>query len=162
MKNPLKIRLVKGPDGLMHFDPSGKAFGEAVEVESCSDALFSAYPDQAERLLGQVKTGLHKRLIQSLHLAKKAGCLSLGFEKSQKAVEKGEARLLILATDAGADAKKRVFALPKGGYRLVEWGQNAQLASIFNVAACSIVCVKAGRVTDNVTEIMKKIEAFSM
>lgn len=164
----MKLRFVLGPDGQVYFDLSGKAPGESVELSARRDEFNKALSqlDQLGRvpedLVQQVEKMLLKRFEQSLNMAKKAGVVSLGFDKAKQAIEKGKARLIILAEDAGKDIKGRVNSMKKGGYALFSWGSNAQLASIFGVAACSVVCLKEGPSTKQVADLLKKIQAFSL
>jgi len=71
-------------------------FGRTWQVVVQADGRFRRYPEQVDRLLaGETR--------QNLSLANKAGLVITGFSKVEIALERGEARALITASDASAD-----------------------------------------------------------
>ncbi|MCL2854157.1 MAG: ribosomal L7Ae/L30e/S12e/Gadd45 family protein [Defluviitaleaceae bacterium] len=50
---------------------------------------------------------MEKRLLSMVSLAKKAGKLVTGEEGCEKAIQKGQATLVLIATDASANTKKK-------------------------------------------------------
>jgi predicted RNA-binding protein YlxR (DUF448 family) len=61
-------------------------------------------PQTVERIL-------HKKGLEAINLARKAGDLILGFEKVQEAIKKGKAAFVIEAADAGEDGKQKIAAM---------------------------------------------------
>ncbi len=56
---------------------------------------------------------LHKRGLDALNLARKAGDLVLGFEKVKDVIAKGKAAFVIEATDAGDDGRQKVAVMAR-------------------------------------------------
>lgn len=164
----MMLRFVLGPDGKVYFDLSGQVEGQAVELPAERQVFEQELLTLSEKLGGEVaddladvvEKTLRKHLSQTLNLAKKAGVLCLGFDQTQEAVRKGQARVLVLAEDAGTDVKKRVEALKQGGYNTLVWGTNKDLATTFGLAACALVCLKESPVTTKVADLVKKLQAF--
>ena len=61
-------------------------------------------PQTVERIL-------HKKGLEAINLARKAGDLILGFEKVQDTIKKGKAAFVIEAADAGDDGKQKIAAM---------------------------------------------------
>jgi predicted RNA-binding protein YlxR (DUF448 family) len=61
-------------------------------------------PQTVERIL-------HKKGLEAINLARKAGDLILGFEKVQETIKKGKAAFVIEAADAGDDGKQKIAAM---------------------------------------------------
>lgn len=61
-------------------------------------------PQTVERIL-------HKKGLEAINLARKAGDLILGFEKVQETIKKGKAAFVIEAADAGEDGRQKIAAM---------------------------------------------------
>jgi hypothetical protein len=61
-------------------------------------------------LIEAVEAGLARRLLDWLGLAKRAGELVVGFEKVRRLIERGQARALVVAGDAGAEGRRKLNA----------------------------------------------------
>ena len=116
------IRFVAGPEGQVVPDLGRKLPGRGLWVRAERDAvetaarkgLFSraakakltAAPDLAD----QVETQLRTRLLGALGLARKAGDLIWGFEKTLSAVSSGKVAVRIEAADGAADGRRKLSA----------------------------------------------------
>ncbi len=116
------IRFVAGPEGQVVPDLARKLPGrglwvaatrEAVETAAkkglfarAAKARLTAPPDLAD----QVETLLRIRLLAALGLARKAGDLTLGFEKVLAAVAQGKAAWLVEASDGAEDGRRKLLA----------------------------------------------------
>jgi len=114
------LRFVLSPDAVVTPDLSRKLPGRGVwvacdrmSVETAArKGLFAraakakaiAPPDLAE----QVEALLLRRLLSALGMARKAGDLVAGFEKVKAAAASGKIAVLIEASDAAADGRRKL------------------------------------------------------
>ena len=115
------IRFVAGPAGAVIPDLGRKLPGrglwvaaDRVSVETAAKkGLFSraarAKLSPGPDLASQVETLLLRRMLASLGLARKAGELTLGFEKVQAAVAGGKTAFLVEASDGAADGRRKIL-----------------------------------------------------
>ncbi|MGZ8406734.1 MAG: RNA-binding protein, partial [Caulobacteraceae bacterium] len=80
-----------------------KAFARAAK------APVKAAPDLAD----QVRALLERRILSGLGLAKRAGLIISGFDKTAGAIRDGRAAWLIEAADGSADGRTKLLALAK-------------------------------------------------
>ncbi len=116
------IRFVAGPDGTVVPDLGEKLPGRGLWVAADRAALERADARAFARanhgavkvpgdLAAQVEAGLLRRLIDYLGIARRAGALVAGYEKSRSALKAGGARLLIAAHDGADDGRGKLRAL---------------------------------------------------
>lgn len=65
----------------------------------------------APKLEGMVENLLRQSALQSVSLARKAGCLVTGMDKVSEALKKGKVAFLLEALDAGADGQEKIERL---------------------------------------------------
>lgn len=120
------IRFVVGPDGTVVPDLAGKLPGRGLWVAAEREALEKAIskglfqraakapaqvpPDLAQR----VEAMLADRVIHLVSLARKAGHAVVGFEKVKDWLAKGQARVLLQASDGSERGKQKLWT-PEGG-----------------------------------------------
>jgi len=128
------LRLVVSPDGVLTPDvaarlpgrgawitPDAATLAQAIKRKLFARALHEAVsvPDD---LGPRIERLLARRLADSLGLARRAGQAVAGAEKVEARVASwagaGRAGLLVLARDAGGDARKRWHRLPPGVERI--------------------------------------------
>lgn len=114
------IRFVVGPDGAVVPDLGEKLPGRGIWVQARREAvetavrkgLFSraarAKVEATEALADEVERLLAKRACEALGLARKAGALTMGFEKVMSTIAKGEAAALIEARDGAGDGGRKL------------------------------------------------------
>ncbi|NND21616.1 MAG: RNA-binding protein [Silicimonas sp.] len=119
------IRFAVSPDGIIVPDILEKLPGRGIWVSSERTALetavekglFSRGAKQQvtvpETLVDDVETGLAKRLIHGISMARKAGRAVAGFEKVKDWLGREEARILFQATDGSERGKSKLY--PPGG-----------------------------------------------
>jgi len=117
------IRFVAGPDDAVVPDLGRDLPGRGVWVEATRSALEQAIKRQAfsrsakrklavpADLIEQVETLLARRCLDRLGLARKAGALTSGFEKTAAALTGGQVVWLIEASDGSADGRHKLLAL---------------------------------------------------
>ncbi len=115
------IRFVAGPDAVVVPDLARKLPGRGLWVRAAradvelavrkgafsraAKAQLKAPPDLAD----QVDTLLHRRLLQALGLARRAGELTWGFEKVAAAAASGKVAWMIEAADGSADGRRKLL-----------------------------------------------------
>jgi predicted RNA-binding protein YlxR (DUF448 family) len=116
------IRFAVGPNGEVVADLAEKLPGRGFWVTAEADMLALADArvfGRAARasvtvpanLIAQIESGLARRIADYLGIAKRAGALVAGYEKSRAALKAGEAKLLIAAQDGAADGRAKLSAL---------------------------------------------------
>jgi predicted RNA-binding protein YlxR (DUF448 family) len=115
------IRFVVAPDGALVPDLARKLPGRGLWVAADRTSVETAarkglFARSAKRkvnpapdLADQVAELLRRRLLAGLGLSRKAGDLSLGFEKVLAAVAGGKAAFLIEAADGAADGRRKLL-----------------------------------------------------
>jgi len=120
------IRFVVAPDGRVVADLLERLPGRGIWISADRTALETAMKKNLfaraakapatvpENLVAEVEAGLVKRVIELISLARKAGLAVTGFEKVKDWLSKGEARVLIQASDGSGRGKDKLFT-PEGG-----------------------------------------------
>ncbi|HMM14040.1 MAG TPA: RNA-binding protein [Parvibaculum sp.] len=114
------IRFVIGPQASPVPDLGERLPGRGIWVSARREAVETAIRkglfsraarmkvEASEALADEVERLLAKRAMEALGLARKAGCLILGFEKVMAAIGKGEVALLIEARDGSEDGARKL------------------------------------------------------
>jgi predicted RNA-binding protein YlxR (DUF448 family) len=125
------LRFVVSPEGQVTPDLAARLPGRGAWVAATADAVAAA---AKKKLFGRAFSGpaaapadlpalverlLAERMIEALGLARRAGQAVSGAEKVEDFVGQGRAAVVLLARDAGADARRR-FARPRAGVALVD------------------------------------------
>jgi len=119
------IRFAVSPEGVVVPDLLGKLPGRGMWVAADRAALETAvkknlFSRSAKRqvtlpedLVGEVEAGLARRTVELLSMARKAGQAVTGFEKVKDWLAKGEAAILLQASDGSERGKSKLR--PPGG-----------------------------------------------
>lgn len=114
------LRFVIGPDGSVVPDIKGNLPGRGVwtklNKEIVAQAITKGHFSRGfkqkvavdENLADLTGKLLGDRALQALAMAKKAGVLVTGFSKVDSTIRSGKAALLLHATDAAADGKRKL------------------------------------------------------
>lgn len=164
------LRFVKGPDGNVWFDPSGKAVGEDVYIKANQGLVKKALTAEmfekaldakaSPEILEQIESLLLKQLHQAIGLARKGAFVTSGVDKTDAAFYKGNVTLALMPTDVGGDAKKRLKFLRTQGLKLVEVSTKDALSQAIGVANTSVIGIKKGRATFGLLKTLEKYCAF--
>lgn len=115
------VRFVAGPEGVVVPDVARKLPGRGLWVAASREAV-----DQAAKkggfsraakaklqapadLSDQVENLLKIRLLSGLGLARRAGDLILGFEKTAQAIEQGRTAWMVEAADGAHDGRRKLL-----------------------------------------------------
>lgn len=121
------IRFVAAPDGQVVPDLLEKLPGRGIWVAADRAALEKAVQKKlfsrgakaqvlvSETLIADVEAGLARRLVELLSMARKAGQAVTGFEKVKTWLDKGEAAVLIQASDGSGRGKDKLRSPPGKG-----------------------------------------------
>src|SRR5581483_8458391 len=119
------IRFVAGPEGQVVPDLGRDLPGRGLWVEATRAAVDQAVKRQAfsraaktrlsaaADLAEQVEALLMQRALSRLGLARKAGALTSGFEKTHAALKAGQIAWLIEASDGSADGRDKLLAIAR-------------------------------------------------
>ncbi|RMD89120.1 MAG: RNA-binding protein [Alphaproteobacteria bacterium] len=119
------VRFVIDPEGRVVFDPAGRLPGRGIWVSADRAAIETAVAKRLfaraarrpvvvpEDLADRVETGLVRRVIDAISLARKAGQAVAGLEKTKDWLASGRAAVLVQARDGSAREKARLR--PPGG-----------------------------------------------
>ena len=126
------VRFVAGPEGAVTPDLTRKLPGRGVWVAATRAAVDLAVKRDAfsrsakakwrapADLSDQVEQGLRRRVLAGLGLAKRAGDLICGFDKTAAALEAGRAAWLVEARDGAADGRRKIEQALRRSPRPVE------------------------------------------
>lgn len=125
------LRFVLSPEGKVTPDLAARLPGRGAWVAPNAEAVaaavkkklfnraFSGHAQPPADLPALIERLLAERMIEALGLARRAGQAVSGAEKVEEFIAQGRVAVALLASDAGADAKRR-FARPRPGVTLVE------------------------------------------
>ena len=173
------VRFVAGPDGVVVPDVARKLPGRGLWVASTREAVDQAAKkggfsraakarlSAPAELSDQVETLLKIRLLSGLGLARRAGDLILGFEKTAQAIEQGKTAWLVEAADGAHDGRRKLLqsvrraadaGLPAprllGVFSSEELGLALGLGNVIHVA------LLAGRGADRWTIDVERLSGF--
>lgn len=149
------LRFIAGPDGLVHFDPSGKGPGRgayvtpraamvthALKKGALARALEAPCPPD---LVAQIRTVLRTRAMAHLGLLKKASCLVTGSEKVADTLAKRKAIAVIVATDAAPSTLETITRQAhKAAVPLLQIAGKDMLSSALGQNNCVIIALLVG------------------
>jgi hypothetical protein len=173
------VRFVAGPDGVVVADVARKLPGRGLWVAATREAVDQAakkggFSRAAKAKLSapadlsdQVENLLISRLLSGLGLARRAGDLILGFEKTARAIEQGRIAWMVEASDGAHDGRRKLHqsvrraadsGLPAprllGVFSSEELGLALGLGNVIHVA------LLAGRGADRWTFDVERLSGF--
>ena len=153
------IRFCVSPERMVVPDLANKLPGRGMWVTAdrdlvetaCGKGLFAktahakvTYPEDMD---GLIKSLFVKRLQSLLGLAKKAGLVVSGFEKTAELLKKKQAVCLLEATDGAADGREKLDRL-RGGIPLIQILTADQTAEALGAGMCVHTALKQGGAAD--------------
>jgi uncharacterized protein len=173
------VRFVAGPDGVVVPDVARKLPGRGLWVAATREAVDQAakkggFSRSAKAKLSapadlsdQVENLLKVRLLSGLGLARRAGGLILGFEKTAQAIEQGKTAWMVEAADGAHDGRRKLLQSMR---RAAEAGLLApRLLGVFSSEELGLalglgnvihVALLAGRGADRWTMDVERLSGF--
>lgn len=173
------VRFVAGPEGQVTPDVGRRLPGRGMWVAARREAVEQAAKRGAfarsakskliapADLADQVERLLHKRLLDGLGLARRAGDLTYGFDKVEAAIKAGRAAWLIDASDSAADGRRKLSQAVDRAHR--ERGTAPRRIGVFSCEELSLalgqgnvihVAFLAGRGAKSWTEDVERLAGF--
>jgi predicted RNA-binding protein YlxR (DUF448 family) len=147
------LRLVLGPDGTVVADPRGGAIGRGAWVHPAAECVSRAVPrgiahtlktnvkTSAEELMTQLRAAGTRRALSLVGAAFRARKAAAGATAAAEALERGLARLVVVAEDARAAAElPSVLAAVARGDGLVI-GTKAQVGAALGRPETGVVAI---------------------
>lgn len=166
------LRFVLLKDGTVVPDFNKKLDGHGFYLSNSKKLLseLAAKPNPLNKILHTktiinadlpqiVEKILHKRGLDALNLARKAGNLVLGFEKVKDTVAKGKVAFVIEAVDAGDDGKQKITAMTKDldAFALYDV---ADLSRALNRENTVYLAIKTGPMSAMVRSAFQRYQTF--
>lgn len=164
------VRFVVSPDGTVVPDVLGKLPGRGIWVSAdraaigraVSKGLFAraakAPVTVPEGLAGEVERQLARRVIELISLARKSGAAVAGYEKVKAWLAKGEAEVLLQASD-GSERGKSKLSTPHGG-RWIGWLTASELGLAFGRETVIHGALASGGLTKRVVEEAARLKGL--
>lgn len=169
------IRFVAGPDGAVVPDLGRKLPGRglwvaadrtSVETAARKNAFSRAAKTKLSApadLADQVEGLLTRRLLDGLGLARRAGELISGFEKTAAAITSGRARWLVEAADGAEDGRRKLIALTRRAQpppELIGAFTSEQLGLALGLENVIHTAFLAGRAAERWTADVRRLAGF--
>ena len=157
------VRFVIGPEGQVVPDVLGKLPGRGIYVSADRDAIGKAaakglFARAAKGpavvppgLVEDVERGLVQRVVALISLERKSGRAVTGFEKVKDWLAKGEAALLVQASDGSERGKSKLYP-PEGPGTFVGVLTSAEIGLAFGRDYAIHAALAAGGLTDRIVE----------
>ena len=119
------LRFTLAPDNQIVPAFKKKLPGKGIWVKNSKQSLLTAVEKNlfakaakknvkvSPELVNMAESILHKRALDAISLARKAGALVFGFEKVCEAIKKNKVAFVLEAKDAGADGHNKIMNLAK-------------------------------------------------
>ncbi|MEL6963460.1 MAG: RNA-binding protein [Pseudomonadota bacterium] len=173
------IRFALSPQGILTPDLANALPGRGAWVTCSKDCIKTALEKRAfdrafrrsvdvpDDFLALLERLLTDRALQSLSLAKKAGSVITGFTKVNSAIETAAVDVLVQASDASLDGKKRIA----GKYKAIceELAIEPKTINLFSIEQLSLAigrpnvvhaALNHGRVADEFILAARRLSSF--
>ena len=173
------VRFVAGPDGVVVPDVARKLPGRGLWVTATREAVDQAgkkggFSRAAKAKLSapadlsdQVENLLKIRLLSGLGLARRAGDLILGFEKTAQSIEQGKTAWLVEASDGAHDGRRKLLQSVRRATdaglrapRLLGVFYSEELGLALGLGNVIHVALLAGRGADRWTMDVERLSGF--
>ncbi|SFB11704.1 hypothetical protein SAMN05421688_3003 [Poseidonocella pacifica] len=164
------IRFVVGPDNQIVPDVRGKLPGRGIWVASERAALKQAVEKKLfaraarqpvtipDGIVDEVERQLAHRVVELVSMARKSGAAVAGYEKVKDWLGKGQARILLQASD-GSERGKTRLSTPQGG-RYVGWLTAQELGLAFGRETVIHGALASGGLASRVVEEAARLKGL--
>lgn len=160
------LRFVKAEDGFIYFDASNMLDLPAVCIEKNKDSLDKAIDEklleqaleaEMQPELKQVVLKFHeKKLQQAIHLSRKSGLLSVGFDQ----VNFGRNITIVMDENISERSKNELLQKAQGLYCPIFVLGNGQLEQLLDLANTKVIGLSKG--AENVLDCLKINQALGV
>jgi len=169
------LRFALAPDGRVIFDLKAdlpgrgawlvpdRAILERAIARKAFARAFRANAVTAPDLPKRVHEQLSQAALSALSLARKAGQAISGFDKVAAALDKGEAMVLISASDGAPDGRRKLAGRMKKaglGEKIVDSFTSAQLSLAFSRPNVIHAAMTGGGLADRFLKLARRAEAL--
>lgn len=166
----LMIRFVVSPDGQVLPDLAGKLPGRGVWLKPLPGRIEQAakrgiFARAAKRpvkvsddLATRVEGLLAARMLETASLARRAGQIVIGFDQVQAEMKAGRGGVLLLATDAGNEAKRLIAN--RQGRRYVAAFERGDLGAKLGRAQVVYAMMVAGALAERMVADARRLAGF--
>ncbi len=166
------LRFVLDPEGVVVPDLAERLPGRGLWLQprrdmmekACARNLFAKAAKRQVRVSAdlprQVELLVFRRCLDLLGLARRAGAVSVGFEKVKSALRAGEVGLLLQAADAAEDGRRKIQALARATGPAVPQTQfcgAAELGAAVGREAAVHVAVAPGRFAESLKREVQRL-----
>lgn len=165
------IRFCLSPEGAVTPDLGARLGGRGAWVSADRAALeramtkglfaraFKRAVEAPPGLAATVETGLERRTLDALGLARRTGEAVAGFDQVKGALTKGNVAVLIAAADAGADGQGKLRRIARGLPRLVGFPSSVLSTALGKPGVIHAALIKGAAATRLLTEA-KRLAGF--
>lgn len=164
------VRFVVDPEGRVVPDVAGRLPGRGLWLSATRDVVntavakglfakgFRAPVTVGDGLADEVERLLARRCLDLIGLARRAGRLDVGAEKVRAALAAGKAGALVVAADAGADARRLIAAA--GALPVVACFSAAELGAALGRARAVYLALRKGRQAAQFVVEARRLDGF--
>lgn len=167
------MRFVVGPDDQVHPDFDGQLPGRGMWLQSDGDILHRAIAKRAfsraarkqvgvrDDLSDRVVSGLQKRCLETLSLARRAGQIISGYERVIEALSGEPSRwvAVIEATDATQNATTKMRG-PAADRAILRIADGAAMGHVLGRDRCVHACLAGGGLADRLLRDARRLAGF--
>jgi len=96
---------------------------------------------------------MNEKVLNLLHIARKAGVVQLGFGACQRLCFQGKAKLILVAKDLSDKQKKNLKKMADAyNVKFFEFGSKQFLGNSFNLRDVGIICIEDKNLTNGIVK----------
>jgi uncharacterized protein len=167
------LRFVVGPDDRLLADPAERLPGRGlwltprrdIVAAAAAKGLFAKAAGQRvllpADLAGEVESLLRQRCLGLIGLARRAGVLVTGFEKTREALRAGRAGIVLAARDGAADGRAKLAALAAvGSVPVVALLDSDELSATLGREGVVHAALAAGGMAERLMREVRRLEGM--
>lgn len=170
------VRWVAAEDGRVALDPRATRAGRGAWVHptrACLAAMVKRHAAEralkvdaqrdldAQALLAQLRAALVQKVTSLLVVSSRTRTLAIGAEAVAAMLEKGRARCVLVAKDAGDHTLRALTDAPgRGGPRVLRYGDKATLGALFDRGEIALVALLDFRIANEAASTIERLAAL--
>lgn len=169
------VRWVAAEDGRVALDPRATRSGRGAWVHptrACVAAMAKRHAAEralkidvqrdldAGQLLAQLRAALVQKVTSLLVVSSRTRTLAIGTEAVAAMLERGRARCVIVANDAGETARALAGAPGRGGPAVLRYADKAALGALFDRGEVALVALLDHRIAREAASTIERLAAL--